>query len=30
MTKKIDFYFDFVSPYTYLAHKKNYQFKSKK
>ena len=22
MTKKIDFYFDFVSPYTYLAHKK--------
>ncbi|WP_440930958.1 2-hydroxychromene-2-carboxylate isomerase [Candidatus Pelagibacter sp.] len=22
MTKKIDFYFDFVSPYSYLAHKK--------
>ena len=22
MTDKIDFYFDFVSPYTYLAHKK--------
>lgn len=22
MTKKIDFYFDFVSPYTYLAHRK--------
>ena len=22
MTNKIDFYFDFVSPYTYLAHKK--------
>ena len=22
MTKKIDFYFDFISPYTYLAHKK--------
>ena len=24
MTNKIDFYFDFVSPYTYLAHKKIY------
>jgi len=22
MTKKIDLYFDFISPYTYLAHKK--------
>ena len=22
MIKKIDFYFDFISPYTYLAHKK--------
>ena len=22
MTKKIDFFFDFISPYTYLAHKK--------
>ena len=22
MTKEIDFYFDFISPYTYLAHKK--------
>tara|TARA_B110001450_G_scaffold96275_1_gene91357 strand:- start:558 stop:1133 length:576 start_codon:yes stop_codon:yes gene_type:complete len=22
MTKKIDFYFDFISPYSYLAHKK--------
>ena len=22
MTKKIDFYFDFISPYTYLAYKK--------
>tara|TARA_B110001452_G_C15136448_1_gene395779 strand:- start:46 stop:630 length:585 start_codon:yes stop_codon:yes gene_type:complete len=22
MTKSIDFYFDFISPYTYLAHKK--------
>ena len=21
MTKKIDFYFDFISPYSYLAHK---------
>ena len=22
MTKKIDFYFDFISPYSYLAHQK--------
>ena len=22
MTKSIDFYFDFVSPYTFLAHKR--------
>ena len=22
MTKKIDFYFDFISPYSYLAHKR--------
>ena len=22
MTKPIDFYFDFISPYSYLAHKK--------
>ena len=22
MSKKIDFYFDFISPYSYLAHKK--------
>ena len=22
MIKEIDFYFDFISPYTYLAHKK--------
>ena len=22
MTNKIDFYFDFISPYTFLAHKK--------
>ena len=22
MTKSIDFYFDFISPYTYLAHKR--------
>ena len=22
MTKKIDFYFDFISPYSYIAHKK--------
>ena len=24
MTKKIDFYFDFISPYSFLAHKKIY------
>ena len=23
MTKSIDFYFDFISPYSYIAHKKN-------
>ena len=22
MSKSIDFYFDFISPYSYLAHKK--------
>ena len=22
MTRKIDFYFDFISPYSYLAHQK--------
>ena len=22
MTKEIDFYFDIISPYTYIAHKK--------
>jgi len=22
MTKEIDFYFDFISPYSYLAHQK--------
>ena len=22
MTKSIDFYFDFISPYSYLAHQK--------
>ena len=22
MTKSIDFYFDFISPYSYFAHKK--------
>ena len=26
MTKEIDFYFDFISPYAYLAHKKIQSF----
>ena len=26
MTKKIDFYFDFISPYSFLAHKKIINF----
>ena len=29
MTKSIDFYFDFISPYSYLAHKKIKTFKEK-
>ena len=29
MTKVIDFYFDFISPYSYLAHKKIRFFKEK-
>ena len=29
MTKSIDFYFDFISPYSYLAHKKIKIFKEK-
>ena len=31
MTKKIDFYFDFISPYSFLAHKKiiNSNYRSK-
>ena len=29
MTKSIDFYFDFISPYSYLAHKKIKVFKEK-
>ena len=29
MTKSIDFYFDFISPYSYLAHKKIKVFKQK-
>ena len=31
MTKKIDFYFDFISPYSFLAHKKiiNLNYRSK-
>ena len=30
MTKSIDFYFDFISPYSYLAHKKVENIKEKK
>jgi len=30
MTKSIDFYFDFISPYSYLAHKKIDLIKKKK
>ena len=30
MTKSIDFYFDFISPYSYLAHKKIEAIKVKK
>ena len=30
MTKSIDFYFDFISPYSYLAHKKIKVFKKKR
>ena len=30
MTKSIDFYFDFISPYSYLAHKKIKLIKEKK
>ena len=31
MTKKIDFYFDFISPYSFLAHKKiiNMKYRAK-
>ena len=29
MTKSIDFYFDFISPYSYLAHKKIKYLKKK-
>ena len=29
MTKKIDFFFDFISPYTYLAHKKIHSLSEK-
>ena len=29
MTKSIDFYFDFISPYSYLAHKKIIKLKQK-
>ena len=28
MTKEIDFYFDFISPYSYLAHQKIKQTKN--
>jgi 2-hydroxychromene-2-carboxylate isomerase len=30
MNKTIDFYFDFISPYAYLAHKKVREFEKKK
>ena len=30
MTKSIDFYFDFISPYSYLAHKQLENIKRKK
>ena len=30
MTKSIDFYFDFISPYSYLAHKKIKDIKEKR
>tara|TARA_B100000795_G_C22736942_1_gene413697 strand:+ start:461 stop:1042 length:582 start_codon:yes stop_codon:yes gene_type:complete len=30
MSKSIDFYFDFISPYSYLAHKKIKKLKKKK
>ena len=30
MTKSIDFYFDVISPYSYLAHKKIKIIKEKK
>ena len=30
MTKSIDFYFDFISPYSYLAHRKINSIKKKK
>ena len=30
MSKSIDFYFDFISPYSYLAHKKIENIKEKK
>ena len=30
MTKSIDFYFDFISPYSYLAHKKIKDIKERK
>ena len=29
MNKKFDFYFDFISPYSYLAHKQIDQIKKK-
>ena len=30
MNKTIDFYFDFVSPYSYLAHKRIHKIKKEK
>ena len=30
MTKSLDFYFDFISPYSFIAHKKIEKIRKKK